>query len=120
MLYDAVSLLSSNEAWLLLLAAVLCVGAIGAALVVFTHAAQHEAATARSWVFLAAITAGTGTWGAHCVALLAFSPSPEIVVGYAAPAIMAALLFAIAAAWVGLTIFRRATRPASARMLGLA
>ncbi|HVV95368.1 MAG TPA: EAL domain-containing protein [Hyphomicrobiales bacterium] len=103
--------MQSVDPWLFALAILLSAGAAVGGFVVLGHAQGHEAATARSWVFLAAVTTGTGVWGAEAVALLAYAPAPYAAVGYAAPGLMVSLIAAISSSWAALTLFRRAATP---------
>jgi diguanylate cyclase (GGDEF)-like protein len=95
---------------MLALVVLLSTAATVAGFVVLGHADGRQA-TARSWVFLAAVTIGTGVWGAQAVALLAFVPSPDATMGYAPASLMASLIVGIWSAWAALALFRRAATP---------
>ncbi|MDQ0464112.1 signal transduction histidine kinase/CheY-like chemotaxis protein [Caulobacter ginsengisoli] len=84
-----------HNPWLVLLAAAICVVAIGTAFHLNSRAAQASGAVRRGWTGLAGLLAGGGIWATHFIAMLAYQP--DLAMGYDPLGTVLSLVLAAAA-----------------------
>jgi len=90
-----------HNLWLVGLAALLCVIASAGAFFILGGVPANNRSRG-SWLFLAALVAGSGTWATHFVAMLGYQPSLPIGFDFATTLFSAA--FCVAFAWAAFVV----------------
>lgn len=101
-----------HDPWLVVLAALVCVGGGWVALELFRRAQSRGGVQRMGWTFLAAIAAGSSVWCTHFISMLAYKTSAPVT--YDPVLTMLSLLIVIAGCAWG---FHIALRPGTRRSL---
>jgi diguanylate cyclase (GGDEF)-like protein/PAS domain S-box-containing protein len=101
---------NDHDLRLVVLAALICVTASFAAVMLLRHARSAAAAPRRVWLGAAGVTSGFGIWATHFVAMIGYDPG--VVVGYALGLTAASLAVAVASTSLGFGLALTGRRPA--------
>lgn len=110
-------LAAGHDLPLVALAALICLAASFAALTLAHHARSSSGPLRGAWLSIAAVAIGFGVWTTRFIAVLAFSPGPAAAHGVSAA--LLALVGAIAATALGLSVAISANWPYSAAVGGM-
>ncbi|MGV3481944.1 MAG: MHYT domain-containing protein, partial [Sphingobium sp.] len=101
---------NDHDLRLVVLAALICVTASFAAVMLLRHARSATGGPRRVWLGAAGVTSGFGIWATHFVAMIGYDPG--VVVGYALGLTAASLAVAVASTSLGFGLALTGRRPA--------
>lgn len=102
---------NDHDAWLVALAAVVCLIAANSAVLLLRQACASTGRMRANWTLVAGFTTGLGIWTTHFVAMLGYDPG--IVIGYDSTLTVLSLLIAVALTTIGfmVAVHRRGFAP---------